>query len=238
MSRRRESGPASTSSAGDSPARTYPPPGGEPGSQERGPGSGTPSGTSSLRSGRGSSSSRTSRAGRDDGCPRCGETCTCSDTERASSRFLPPTSGPRTSGDGSSLLPTPSASSYGTNQGGAAGRVGRVGPSLQTMAAKNLWPTPTVSGNWNRAGASPKSGDGLATAVNRWATQCSSDDHGPRGKATNGGRNLPRVGGHLNPRWIAWLMGFPVDWLDGVDVPALGLSATRSSRSAQRSSDG
>jgi len=40
------------------------------------------------------------------------------------------------------LLPTPSATSYGTNQGGAAGRVGKTRPSLQTMARRNLWPTP------------------------------------------------------------------------------------------------
>jgi hypothetical protein len=40
-----------------------------------------------------------------------------------------------------SWLPTPSASSYGTNQGGGMGRTGKVRPSLQTMARKNLWPT-------------------------------------------------------------------------------------------------
>jgi hypothetical protein len=44
-----------------------------------------------------------------------------------------------------SLLPTPSASSYGTNQGGSMGRTGKVRPSLQTMARKNLWPTPTLA---------------------------------------------------------------------------------------------
>ena len=33
-----------------------------------------------------------------------------------------------------------------------------------------LWPTPTVCGNYNRKGASATSGDGLATAVNRWPT--------------------------------------------------------------------
>lgn len=42
------------------------------------------------------------------------------------------------------LLPTPSATSYGSNQGGAAGRTGKVRPSLETMAKHNLWPTPTA----------------------------------------------------------------------------------------------
>jgi DNA (cytosine-5)-methyltransferase 1 len=45
----------------------------------------------------------------------------------------------------SGLLPTPAASTYGSNQGGAAGRVGKVRHSLQSMAKKGLWPTPTAS---------------------------------------------------------------------------------------------
>ena len=44
-----------------------------------------------------------------------------------------------------SWLPTPAASSYGTNQGGAAGRTGKIRPSLDTMARKNMWPTPTLA---------------------------------------------------------------------------------------------
>jgi hypothetical protein len=36
--------------------------------------------------------------------------------------------------DAIALLPTPSASSYGTNRGGAAGRTGPVRESLDTMA--------------------------------------------------------------------------------------------------------
>ncbi len=39
--------------------------------------------------------------------------------------------------DGSCLLPTPSASNYGTNKGGAAGRVGKVRPSLNSLARLN-----------------------------------------------------------------------------------------------------
>ena len=121
----------------------------------------------------------------------------------------------------SSLLPAPSASSYGSNKGGAAGRTGPERHSLESMARKALWPTPsatlgtngglvtpakareggtliealsartswptpTIAGNYNRKGASPSSGDGLATAV----------------------------GGQLNPTWIEWLMGWPLGWSD------------------------
>jgi hypothetical protein len=49
-----------------------------------------------------------------------------------------------------------------------------------------FWPTPTVDGNYNRAGASATSGDGLATAA----------------------------GGSLNPPWVEWLMGFPIGWTE------------------------
>jgi hypothetical protein len=27
--------------------------------------------------------------------------------------------------------------------------------------------------------------------------------------------NTPPSGGTLNPNWVAWLMGFPADWLSG-----------------------
>lgn len=37
------------------------------------------------------------------------------------------------------------------------------------------WPTPTVSGNYNRKGASLESGDGLETAVKRWPTPKAQD---------------------------------------------------------------
>jgi hypothetical protein len=36
--------------------------------------------------------------------------------------------------------------------------------------ASSCWPTPTVDGNHNRHGLTPKAGDGLATAVLRWPT--------------------------------------------------------------------
>lgn len=92
-----------------------------------------------------------------------------------------------------SLLPTLTASAYGTNQGGAAGRVGKVRPSLQTMAAKGLLPTLTVFGNYNRKGVSPQSGDGLATAIAKLPTLRRTDgDRGGRGdpiQALRGNQN-------------------------------------------------
>jgi len=52
-----------------------------------------------------------------------------------------------------------------------------------------LWPTPTVKGNYNKAGKWAKSGDGLATAVQRV--------EGP---------------GRLNSAFLDWLIGLPIDW--------------------------
>jgi hypothetical protein len=43
------------------------------------------------------------------------------------------------------------------------------------MARFDLWPIPTVKGNYNRKGLSSKSGDGLATAVLKWPTPTARD---------------------------------------------------------------
>ncbi len=98
---------------------------------------------------------------------------------------------PRTAGTDGSFLPTLSASSYGTNQGGAAGREGKVRPSLQTMARKNLWPTLTRRD---------------AESIKKLT----------RGKnASKGGTPLPIViGGPLNPTWTEWLMGYQIGWTE------------------------
>ena len=85
------------------------------------------------------------------------------------------------------LLPTPAATAYGTNQGGAAGRTGPVRPSLETMARKNMWPTPQA---WDY-----KSGTGYS--------------HGDKSQ-TPQLRHMS--GGLLNPMWVEWLLGFPIGW--------------------------
>lgn len=63
-----------------------------------------------------------------------------------------------------------------------------------------LWATPTVTGDHNRKGASPDSGDGLATQARGAAPAGSSE---PTGKP-----------GALEPTFVAWLMGYPPEWLD------------------------
>jgi hypothetical protein len=88
--------------------------------------------------------------------------------------------------------PTPTAQTYGTNQGGSAGRVGPVRPSLE--AAAKQWSTPTAT-----------DGDGRGIWKNREASP----------HATQGGK--PRLsedlGSLLNPRWVEALMGWPIGFL-------------------------
>ncbi len=123
---------------------------------------------------------------------------------------------------------------------------------LTDATASGLWPTPTEDGNYNRKGASAKSGDGLATAVAMWPTPRAEYDSGrhrgrpdtlhsavktwptptsadgmggPGSSGRDGGPNLrSAVNGSLNPTWVEWLMGYPLGWTVLKDW------ATRSSR--------
>jgi hypothetical protein len=71
-------------------------------------------------------------------------------------------------------------------------------------------------------------------------TLTARDEKGPgSAKKSRGGKGLPlTLGGHLSPAFCLWFMGFPADWLDVDDAPAFARSATRSSRSAPKSSAG
>ena len=122
-------------------------------------------------------------------------------------------------------------------------RGNRMGVSLTDLnmqvkaAARGLWPTP-------RANDAKKGGDfdatnprnGLPAAVKMWPTPNCMDAMGPRSKEAlsraklkGGCSNLKDVvGGHMNPTWVEWLMGFPLGWTD------CGGSATPSSRKSSR----
>jgi hypothetical protein len=93
-----------------------------------------------------------------------------------------------TDGNEFSLLPTLTAQSSGSNRGGAAGRVGPIRPSLETMARSGMLSTPTAR-DW-------KSGKGAL-----------------KGKKAQGGPSLSaQSGGQLNPEFAELLMGFPLGW--------------------------
>ncbi len=87
------------------------------------------------------------------------------------------------------LLPTPSAQSYGSNQGGAAGRTGPVRHSLDSMAKQGLLPSPD-------------------TGVYRTAWKPGQR----RGTLTDPTHGVVETGGQLHPRFCEWMMGFESEW--------------------------
>lgn len=110
--------------------------------------------------------------------------------------------------------PTPTAGEHTRNKSASPGSAIRY--TLVGMARYGKWPTPSVCGNYNRKGASAKSGDGLATAVHggtkirqTYRTPCARDaEHrGPDKKNPDSVKD--QVGGPLNPPWVEWLMGWP-----------------------------
>jgi hypothetical protein len=82
--------------------------------------------------------------------------------------------------------PTPTTSDA---QKGGPGQFYTAGGTGLT-AAVHQWATPTVKGNYNKVGLTPKSSDGLSTQVNRLEAQQ----------------------GQLNPYWVELLMGFEPGW--------------------------
>lgn len=90
----------------------------------------------------------------------------------------------------SPLFPTPSASTYGSNRGGAAVRSVPPRHSLTSMAKSGMWPTPTTS-MWKGAGPLDRRApcdDDLPTRVARmWPTAEKSDGTGGRISAELGG---------------------------------------------------
>jgi hypothetical protein len=197
----------SISSAADSPARTSALPGMARDSAANDPAYGSISPAFSRKRGRGSRSSKAPRpfAG---GCPSCGATSDPSGTPACRFSCPPLKSELRISAVGSSLLPTPTATGYGSNRGGQAGRVGKERHSLDTMARRGLWPTPRSSANENRQ-----------------TRRTPSQEAGKHGLSL-----AAEVGGALNPTWVEWLMGFPTEWtaLDASETPSCRKSRKRS----------
>jgi hypothetical protein len=82
-----------------------------------------------------------------------------------------------------------------------------------------------VSGNYNRKGASAKSGDGLATAVKRYPTPTARDWKSGKASAQTLAKNSRPLSeaivaqeghGSLTPEFCEWLMGFPIGWTESV----------------------
>lgn len=118
------------------------------------------------------------------------------------------------------LLPTPSAVSYGSNRGGAAGRTGPIRHSLDSMTRLDLLPSPRASDGTNGGpNQGIASGDvalpsavqlerfgRYAAAVARWEAVTGH----PAPEPTELG---PRGGGRLAAPFAEWMMGFTPGYL-------------------------
>jgi hypothetical protein len=127
----------------------------------------------------------------------------------------------------SSSLPTPSAQAYGTSGNGdpgdGRGEYAHKGtPSLDTMARRGRWPTPTAgdsqgSGSRNPPGSKAHPGVSLTDAV-RFGNSNTPRVPTPKARDYRPRPNSPDLekvaGGLLNPTWVEWLMGFPREWTD------------------------
>ena len=124
---------------------------------------------------------------------------------------------------GSGLWATPSATD---GQRGGTITENMTGVSLaQMVKTPARWPTPTTrdrgSDAPNRTG-----GPSLAVAVKTWPTPvaCMSKGSSPASLARKDGQDrsgdrldhavMATNGGHLNPTWVEWLMGWPLGWTD------------------------
>jgi hypothetical protein len=195
-----------TSCAAASPAKTSLPPASELASQVLAAACGLSTSASFESYARGGSWSRMSPVERVRGLTPCSQAWESKAMLAYRSRLAQRIAALRTYVNGSSLLPTLTKTTYGTNQGGAAGRAGPVRESLQRMAAHRLLPT-----------------------------LCRRDEKGIGPQHTQGGQDLPRtVGGHLSPTFCEWFMGFPEGWTSAMPARGSRRSATQSSRSAPK----
>lgn len=131
------------------------------------------------------------------------------------------------------MWPTPTVTSYGSGQNGCPrdGRESFAGKGAPSLSTAVRWPTPRAHDARGGAGRSSNpnaGGPDLRTAIAEsagpalWPTPQARDDHGPSGRT----ENLPNAIGTksraaLNPRWVLALMGFPLEWFDGLPAEVL-----------------
>ena len=133
-----------------------------------------------------------------------------------------PTLEPTTSGTDSGLwLPTPTASSAGTNGKSKCRETGawiNGKPSLNTMATQNTWPTPNARDYQGAPGAGCQERGGHQSSLPAKVKMF----HTPTTNGLDGGSNSRKAsikrgdqvpsGGTLNPMWVEKLMMWPDDW--------------------------
>ncbi len=141
----------------------------------------------------------------------------------------------RTSGTESGLWPTPNVPNGGRSlahvtEWSESGRTAyHNGKKVQVglESAVKLWPTPLANSHTGAGhGPNKKGGMNLQTAVKRWPTPVASMHKGssPASLTRKSGKSrendrldhalMASDGGSLNPQWVEWLMGWPIEWTD------------------------
>lgn len=94
-----------------------------------------------------------------------------------------------------------------------------LGTSVQTIDERecgSLLPTPTICGDWNRKGASARSGDGLATVLSRLPTPTAklygNNRGGSAGRTGKVRPSLESLTGGVFPALREWMLGWPIGW--------------------------
>jgi len=103
-------------------------------------------------------------------------------------------------------IPTAAPSLPGT------GQLSLFSEMSENLPPQALWPTPTIKGNYNKAGLSAKSGDGLATAVSMSSAAASPARTSARqeraqalqGRAAAYGRTTPELLAMYDPATSSW----------------------------------
>lgn len=220
-----------TSSAEDSPAKTYLARAKARESAEREAGFGLNLQESFAKYDRATSSWKTRQCSLFGGLEECLETFPKAGTMRNGLLWERTTAEPRTDERECGYWRTPDAGAGGEISDEkaadyAAGKPRKSGSAIQIRLCdqvrhRKLWPTPTRCGNYNRKGLSKNSGDGLATAVKTWPAPKCQDSRAAlwnRGKSNlgevvhGGVETPPTKTARLNPAWVEWLMGWPIGW--------------------------
>jgi len=139
------------------------------------------------------------------------------------------------------MYPTPTDPSKGGGSSRSGDRRGEI-PTLQGMARAGMWPTPNKWDGQRGPDARDRPGSGgpnLVHAVKNWPTPTKSDFQTRRASENwdggdlvatvtaieeQGGNQQPVSGGKLNPTWVEWLMGWPLNWTSLEPLSAQGFN--------------
>jgi hypothetical protein len=135
--------------------------------------------------------------------------------------------------------------------------------TLTTAVKRAMWPTPNAANasndvKLNCSGDGRKRPNKLGWAVSKtmWPTPTGTEERQGFQNGNNGKKGTQKslttvvqggpssqIGGQLNPKWVSWLMGFPVDWCDlpgelqmesQTGSTSLDASETQSSRKSRK----